>query len=332
MEKSAVFVDRARIFVKAGSGGDGCQSLYRDRYTRYPKPDGGCGGDGGDIIIKSSKDLLTLLDFKYRQHFKSEDGKNGSGKNKRGADGDDRVILVPAGTILRDVSTGLLIRDIARLDEEVLVAKGGRGGRGNKVIRDSEEGKEGEEKEILLELKLLADVGIIGYPNVGKSSFITCISNAKSKVADYSFTTKSPILGVVKFYGGGEFVVADIPGLIEGSHSGKGLGHEFLRHIERTNLLVHIIDMSTFSGRDPVSDLYSINKELGLYEKLLMKKTQILAANKMDLEGSKENLDKFKAKIKKQIFPISCKTKEGINDLLKAIFLKLKKGEHSLEK
>lgn len=331
MEKSAVFVDRARIFVKAGSGGDGCQSLYRDKYTRYPKPDGGCGGDGGDVIVKSSKDLVTLLDFKYRQHFKGEDGKNGSGKNKRGANGGNKIILVPAGTILRDVSAGLLIRDITRLDEEVIVAKGGRGGRGNSVIRVSEKGKAGEEREILLELKLLADVGIIGYPNAGKSSFINCISNAKSKVADYSFTTKSPVLGVVKFYDKGGFVIADIPGLIEGSHSGKGLGHEFLRHIERTNLLVHMIDMSAYSGRDPASDLYSINKELALYEKLLMKKTQILAANKMDLEGSKENLERFKAKIKKHIFPISCKTKEGINDLLKAIFLKLKKGEHSLE-
>ncbi len=326
-----MFVDRARINVKAGDGGDGCQSFYRDRYTRYPRPDGGHGGNGGNVIIKSSKDLLTLLDFKYKQHFKAEDGRNGSGQKKRGSNGKDYTIAVPTGTIIRDLATGLLIRDITRLDEEVIVAEAGRGGRGNSVVRLAEKGEPGEEKQILLELKLLADVGIIGYPNAGKSSLINCISNAKSKIGDYPFTTKHPVLGVVRIFDKNEFVVADIPGLIEGSHSGRGLGQEFLRHIERTRLLVHMIDMSLYSGRDPVSDFYTLNKELVLYSESLTKKPQILVANKMDLDGSAENLKRFKAKIKKRIIPISCKTKEGIDDLLKAIFSKLK-GIRTIER
>ncbi|MBM3252920.1 MAG: GTP-binding protein [Candidatus Omnitrophica bacterium] len=380
MKKGTGFVDIANIYVKAGDGGDGCQSFYRDRYTRYPKPDGGHGGDGGNAIIKSTKDLVTLLDFKYKRHFKAEDGRNGSGKNKRGVSGRNCVIYVPVGCLIRDSKTNLLIRDITKTDEEVLIARGGRGGRGNSVTKIAERGNTGEEREILLELKLLADIGIIGYPNVGKSSLINCISNAKSKVASYPFTTKSPALGVVRFYDEGEFThspeshackgvdewylaqgfafrnpvkkeatavprsardgersrtikpwsftVADIPGLIENSHSGKGLGHEFLRHIERTSLLVHMIDMSIFSGRDPVSDFYSLNKELALYDKSLIEKPQILVANKMDLNGSEENLKRFKKKVKKNIFPISCETKEGLNNLLKAIFVNLERKKY----
>ncbi|MFH0839355.1 MAG: GTPase ObgE [Candidatus Omnitrophota bacterium] len=321
-----MFVDRAKIFVKAGSGGKGCNSFYKDKYTRYPRPDGGHGGDGGDVVIKSSKDLLTLLDFKYRQHFRAQGGRHGSGNKRRGENGALCVILIPVGTILRDSLTGLLIRDITKPEEEVLVAKGGRGGRGNSVVRTAEMGHEGEEREILLELKLLADVGIIGYPNVGKSSLINRISHAKSKVANYPFTTKSPVLGVVTCYEKGEFVVADIPGLIEDAHAGKGLGYEFLRHIERTNLLVHMIDMSGLSGRDPIADFNSLNKELLLYDKSLADKPQLVVANKMDIDTSGENLIRFKTKIKKTIFPISCTTGEGIDNLLKAIFLRLKKA------
>ncbi len=324
-----MFVDTAKIYVKAGNGGNGCTSFYKDKYSRYPRRDGGCGGIGGNIVIKSSENLLTLLDFKYRQHFKADKGKNGSSQKKRGQNGKDKIILVPVGTIIRDFSTGLLIRDIAKKDEEVIVAKGGKGGRGNSVLKVAEPGQEGEEKEVSLELKLLADIGIIGYPNIGKSSLINCISNSKSKIANYPFTTKSPLLGVVRFDDRHQITIADIPGIIEDAHSGKGLGFKFLKHIERTNLLLHMIDMSTLSGRDPIGDFSSLNEELALYDKLLLKKKQILVANKMDLEGASENLARFRKKIKRDIFPISCKTKEGIDKLLKVIFSTLNKEDNS---
>jgi len=313
-----VFIDQAKIFVKAGDGGRGCQSLYRDKYTRRGIPDGGDGGRGTDIIIKADRNLYTLLDFKYKRHFCGDHGSHGSGKKKKGKDASDVIILVPPGTVIRDVKTGCVLRDLDRDQEEVVVARGGGGGLGNRHHREAEAGEPGEEREILLDLKLIAEAGVVGFPNVGKSTLISNISNAHPKIAAYPFTTKAPVLGVVRPHHK-TFVIADIPGLIEGSSTGRGLGDKFLRHVERTKVIIHLIDMAGFEGRDPIEDYKIINKELTYYSKEVFKKPQIIAANKMDLEGAQENLERFKKAVKKHVYPISALKKQGLEELIEAV-------------
>lgn len=309
-----MLIDQAKIHVKAGDGGDGCTSFYRDRSVRKGKPNGGPGGDGGNVIFKSDKNIHTLLDFQYNQHFRAERGGHGSSNNKKGKKGGDLYVKVPPGTILRDAKTRLLLRDLLP-DEEAIVAMGGKGGKGNTRKRIATPGEKGEEKEIELELKLIADVGLIGYPNAGKSTLISRVSKAKSKIASYPFTTKEPILGIVRM-SDGDMVFADMPGLIEGAHKGRGLGDEFLRHIERTKVLLHVIDLAEVDRREAYSDYLSINRELSLYGRHLEKKPQIVACNKMDLAAARSNLAAFAEKMQKKVFPISAVNGEGIEALL----------------
>ena len=310
-----MLIDRSKIHIKAGDGGKGCESYYRDRAVRKGKPTGGDGGDGGSIIFKVNKNIHTLLDFRYNKHFKGERGAHGGSNNKTGKNGKDFVIGVPPGTILKDSQTGLVLRDLVIEGEEVVVARGGHGGRGNSRKRSALPGGEGEEKDVLLELKLIADIGIIGCPNAGKSTLISRISSAKSKIAGYPFTTKEPILGMVRMHSG-DLVFADMPGLIEGAHSGRGLGDEFLRHIERTKILLHVIDIAEFDQKDAYESYQSIQKELKLYGKGVAQKPQILACNKIDLPEAKRKLEIFREKVDNKVFPISAVTGAGIKELL----------------
>ncbi|MBU1870491.1 MAG: GTPase ObgE [Candidatus Omnitrophica bacterium] len=317
-----MFIDQAKIYVKAGDGGKGCQSLYRDKYTRYGVPDGGDGGRGADIVIRADRNLYTLLDYHYNRHFYGKHGVHGSSNKKKGKNAEAIIIRVPCGTIVRDIDAECALRDLDKDCEEVIVAVGGKGGLGNKPRRPATIGAPGEEKNILLDLKLIAAVGVVGFPNAGKSTLISNISNAHPKVAAYPFTTKVPALGVV-YVGDKSFVIADIPGLIEGSSQGRGLGDKFLRHVERTKILLHLIDMAGFEGRDPIEDYRTINEELKSYSKEVYKKPQIIAANKMDLEGAKKNLTRFKKAIKKKVYPISALKKEGLEELIEAVNTKL---------
>jgi GTP-binding protein len=312
-----VFIDSVKIFVRSGNGGGGCQSFYRDKYTRRGIPDGGDGGCGADIVIKADRNLRTLLDFQYKRHFFGAHGGHGSSKNKKGKDAPAVIIRIPCGTLVKDAKTNCLLRDLKDDQETLVVAAGGRGGLGNQHHRQATKGEPGEEKELLLELNLIADVGVVGFPNSGKSTLISSISNARPKIAAYPFTTKFPVLGAVGD-GEGSFVIADIPGLIEGSSSGKGLGDKFLRHIQRTKVLIHLIDMAACDGRDPIEDYRVINKELKNYSLQIYQKPQIIAANKMDLENANFNLAKFKKVIKKKIYPISALKKEGLEELIEA--------------
>ena len=326
-----MFIDEARIFVKAGDGGDGCQSLYRDRVNRIGTPDGGPGGNGGNIIFEADGNIHTLLDFQFRQHFKADPGLNGSSNHKKGHYGNDRHIKVPPGTIIRDAENGLLLRDLAHAGDSVIIAKGGQGGRGNSRGREATKGAAGEEKTVKLELKLIADVGIIGYPNAGKSTLISKISKARPKIASYPFTTKEPVLGMVRLYDDLNILVADIPGLMEGAHEGRGLGHKFLRHVERTKTLIHLIDIAATDCRDPYSDYVKLNKELKEYSKELARKPQIVVLNKIDCPQSEENLRAFKKKMKTRKFlKISALTGEGIKDLV-AVIAKVMKGAKSVK-
>jgi GTP-binding protein len=319
-----MFIDNAKIFVKAGDGGRGCRSIYRDKYQRRGIPDGGDGGRGADIVIIADRNLYTLLDFKYNRHFEGRHGAHGSGNNKRGKDAETVVIRVPVGTIVKDLSNDCILRDLKTDKEELVIARGGKGGLGNqhKNIIEPTSGEPGEQKDIFLDLKLIAAVGVVGFPNVGKSTLISAISNAHPKVAAYPFTTKVPALGVVHS-GDRSFVVADIPGLIEGSHEGKGLGDKFLRHVERTKILVHMVDVSGFEGRNPVDDYKSINKELKSYSSDLTKKAQIVVANKMDLPQAEKNLKSFKKAVKKKVIPISALERTGLEELIEAIVKEL---------
>jgi len=320
-----VFIDEARVYIKAGDGGDGCSSFYRDKYNRVGSPDGGPGGDGGDVVFLVDANVQTLLDFQYRQHHEAERGYHGSSTQKKGARGKDLVIKVPPGTLIKDSDTGLIIRDLVHIGDKVIVAKGGPGGRGNSRNHEATKGSAGQEKIILLELKLIADAGIIGYPNAGKSTLISKISSAHPKIANYPFTTKEPVLGVVRIHSEASMVVAEIPGLIEGAHEGRGLGDRFLRHIERTKILIHLVDISGFEGRDPVGDYKKLIFELKAYSKELAKKFQFIALNKIDNPGAEINIKKFrKAFPKKKVFPISALTGEGIKELLSAVYKKVK--------
>ena len=318
-----MLIDHAKIYVDAGGGGKGCHSFFKDIFHRKGIPDGGPGGGGGDVIIESDANLNTLLDFKYNQHHRAQRGGHGGSNNKFGKRGKDRVIKVPAGTIIIDGANGLVIRDLSKLGERVIVARGGAGGRGKSKGKISTEGEPGEAKTLILELKLVADAGIIGLPNAGKSTLVSRISKAHTKIAPYPFTTKSPKLGVVAM-GDEKFVVADMPGLIEGAHSGKGLGDRFLRHIERTSVLVHVVDIMPADGSDPADNFRKLEKELELYTGNVYEKPRIVVVNKMDLTGADERLEEFRKNTGMEVFPISGVTGEGLKALIPEIYRKIK--------
>lgn len=322
-----MFIDKVEINVSAGRGGNGANSFYSDKFIRpgrrgRGRPDGGDGGGGGDVVIKADKGIHTLLDFYYRKDFSAEKGANGSGNKKTGRSGADCLIKVPCGTLVRDIGIGCVLRDLEKEDETLIVAKRGKGGKGNIHADCATSGEPGETKRILLELKLIADIGLVGFPNAGKSTLLSAISAARPKIAAYPFTTKAPILGIVK-HKGVSFVTADIPGLISDAHRGKGLGFEFLRHIERTRILIHIIDMAGVDGRNPIGDYYAINEELGLYSEKLSVRPQIVVANKMDLPEAGENLKNFKKEVNSKVILISAQQKENLGELLDAVIAKL---------
>ena len=328
-----MFVDELDIKLIAGSGGDGSTSFRREKYVPMGGPDGGNGGRGANIIFKVDKNLKTLIDLSYKKIIKADKGENGKGSNKYGKNAEDVIIKVPAGTTITNKETNELIADLTSDEEEVIVAHGGRGGRGNKAFathdnpapKFSEKGEPGEELTVHLELKVLADVGLVGLPSVGKSTILSLISAAKPKIAAYHFTTLSPNLGVVKLKNGDSFVIADLPGLIEGASTGVGLGHEFLRHAMRTKILAHVIDMGSSEGRSPIEDYKVIRREIEEYNGSLKKKQEIVIANKMDLDSAKENLEKFKkAYPNLEVIEISCMNNTGIDDLINILNEKLK--------
>lgn len=319
-----MFVDEVEIRVEAGNGGDGCTAFRREKFVEMGGPFGGNGGHGADIIFKVDQGLHTLLDLRYQKILKGKKGENGRGKNQNGKGAEPLIVKVPQGTVVTDLETGLIIADLSKKDQEEIIAKGGRGGRGNTAFKTqtntapdySENGEEGERKNLKVEVKLLADVGLVGLPSVGKSTIISVISKSKPKIAAYHFTTLSPNLGVTKATDGRSFVVADLPGLIEGASKGEGLGDKFLRHIERTKVIAHVIDMSGSEMRDPYEDYLLINKELEEFNPKLLSKPQIIIANKMDLPKAKENLEEFKKKVKDEIFEISAATNSGLQKVV----------------
>ncbi len=319
-----MFVDEVVIELNAGRGGNGCMAFRREKYVEMGGPFGGNGGHGGNIVFEADEGLNTLIDLRYKKIYKAKQGKHGEGKACNGKNAEDLIIKVPVGTVITDVDTNLIIGDLIKNGDRVIAAYGGRGGRGNIAFATKsnpapafcENGEPGEEKKVKVELKLLADVGLVGLPSVGKSTFISKISAAKPKIAAYHFTTLTPNLGVVKTKDNRSFVVADLPGLIKGASLGEGLGDKFLRHIERTRVIAHIIDMSGFEGRDPVEDYRIINKELGDFNKKILDKPQIVIANKMDIEGSEENIERFKKEINQDVYPISAATGKGIDKVL----------------
>ena len=325
-----MFIDKAKIYIKSGNGGNGCTSFYTEKYVPDGGPDGGDGGKGGDVIFTVDERLNSLTDFRYEQHFRAANGENGSSRFCHGKNAPDLVVKVPRGTIIRDAETGKIIADMYEENATVTVLKGGCGGKGNarfkssrrKAPRFSQTGEVTDEHAVTLELKTIADVGLVGYPNVGKSTLLSVISSAKPKIANYHFTTLSPNLGVVKRYDGA-FVVADIPGLIEGAGDGVGLGTEFLRHVDRTRLIVHVVDISGSEGRDPVADYRTINAELKKYDKRLASLPQIVALNKADLLMDDEAVKNFRRHVRKPIYLISGATRQGIDALLDAVYDKL---------
>ena len=319
-----MFVDEVEVELIAGNGGNGCTAFRREKYVAMGGPFGGDGGRGGDIIFKADTGLNTLLDLRYQKIYRAEKGSNGEGKNKDGKNAEDLIVKVPLGTVVTDKETNEIIADLVKPGQEKIIARGGRGGRGNTSLRSksntcptySENGEEGEHKFIKVELKLLADVGLVGLPSVGKSTIISCLSEARPKIASYHFTTLKPNLGVVKSRSGKTFVLADLPGLIEGASLGAGLGDKFLKHIERTKVIAHVIDMAATEGRDPYEDYVLINKELADFNEKLLEKPQIIIANKKDVESFNENIDKFKEKVKDiKIFEVSAAKNEGLKDV-----------------
>ena len=320
-----MFVDEVNVKLIAGSGGDGCTAFRREKYVELGGPFGGNGGRGSDIIFEVDEGLRTLIDLRFNKIIKGKKGDNGLGKNKAGKGAKDIVIKVPPGTVVTDLDTNLLVCDLKNHGDRYVVAKGGRGGRGNTAFRTlnnpapnfSENGEPGEIRFLKVELKLLADVGLVGLPSVGKSTILSKISRSKPKIAAYHFTTLTPNLGVVKTRDNRSFTVADLPGLIKGASLGEGLGDRFLKHIERTRVILHVIDMSGIEGRDPYEDYVTINKELEDFDKNLMSREQVIIANKMDLDSSKENLKSFKKKVKdKKIFEVSAINNDGLEDVL----------------
>lgn len=326
-----MFVDKAKIFIKAGDGGDGKVSFRREKYVPNGGPDGGDGGAGGDIIFEVDDNMRTLMDFRYKRKHVAESGEHGMAGNSFGKSGQHLVIKVPSGTIVRSVESGKAIADLKNPGDRFVAARGGRGGQGNQHFatptrqapRFAQPGEKGEEREVELELKLLADVGLLGFPNVGKSTFLSIVTSAKPKIANYHFTTLVPNLGVVDLGEGRSFVIADIPGLIEGAHTGVGLGHDFLRHVERTKVLIHIIDISGVEGREPLEDFRKINEELALYNTKLSGKPQLVACNKMDIPGAEENFQRIKEALEAEgyeVFKLSAATRQGIEPLLNRTF------------
>lgn len=325
-----MFIDRAKIFVKAGDGGNGCVAFHREKFVPMGGPSGGDGGKGGDVILVADKNLQTLMDFKYKRHYKAQKGQNGQGGNKKGKDGEDLILKVPVGTVVKDAQTGQIIADLVEDGQKVIVAKGGRGGKGNAAFKsptnqaptNAEPGEEGEERWIELELKLLADIGIIGFPNAGKSTLISVLSNAKPKIADYPFTTLTPVLGVLQLDVDDYVIMADIPGLIEGASEGAGLGHEFLRHIERTKFLIHLIDVSDFATKNWKEAYEIINSELKKYNPKLAEKPQIVVANKIDALSDRSVLEQMRHYFENKNIPfvaVSLLTREGIDELINTI-------------
>ncbi|KAJ53817.1 GTP-binding protein [Clostridium tetanomorphum] len=324
-----MFIDRAKIFVKSGDGGNGAVSFRREKYIPLGGPDGGDGGKGGDVVLIADQNMTTLMDFTYKKKYAAERGENGSGSKCYGKDGESLYIKVPMGTIIRDKESNKIMADLSHPGDKFIVAKGGKGGKGNvrfatatrQAPNFAEPGMPGEERYIVLELKLLADVGLIGFPNVGKSTILSIVSNAKPKIANYHFTTLSPNLGVVATKGIQPFVIADIPGIIEGASEGVGLGLDFLRHIERTRLLIHVVDISGIEGRDPFEDFMRINEELKKYSVKLWDRPQIVVANKSDILEDEAVFLEFKEKVEKlgykDIFKISAATRQGIDELMK---------------
>ena len=325
-----MFTDYAKIIIKSGNGGDGAITFRREKYVAAGGPDGGDGGRGGSVYFRVDPNANTLIDFRYSKKFKAQNGENGSGGNKYGRSGEDLYIDVPLGTIIKDAETGKVVADLSKENQVELVLNGGRGGKGNshfatatrQVPRFAQAGEDGEEKEVILELKLLADVGLLGFPNVGKSTFLSVVTDAKPKIANYHFTTIEPNLGVVKTKNGDSFVIADIPGIIEGASEGVGLGIQFLRHVERTRLLLHVIDVSGVEGRNPVEDFYTINEELKKYSKKLSTRKQIIVANKIDIMQDDKGLKELEALAKKEnleLYKISGVTGEGVTELLNRV-------------
>ena len=327
-----MFADRAKIIIKSGKGGDGHVSFRREKYVPNGGPDGGDGGKGGDIIFEVDENVNTLSDYRYRRKFEAQPGQEGSKRNSHGKKGNDLILKVPAGTIIKDAQSGKIIADMSGDNHRQIVLQGGKGGLGNQHYATSkmqapkyaQPGQEAIELEVQLELKVIADVGLVGFPNAGKSTLLSRVTNAQPKIANYPFTTLQPNLGVVEWDDGTGFVIADIPGLIEGASEGVGLGHEFLRHIERTKVMIHIVDAASMEGRDPVADIYAINRELEAYNASLMQKPQVIAANKMDAVFGEESeiIERLKSEFEPKgvkIYPISAVSGQGVKELLFAV-------------
>lgn len=322
-----MFVDKVKIFIKAGSGGDGHVSFHREKYVACGGPDGGDGGNGGSIVFVAKDNMYTLLDFRYKKHFRAENGTQGLPKNCRGKNGENLIIEVPVGTVVKDAETGGVIADMHRAGMEKTVLSGGRGGKGNarfatptrQAPKFATPGVKTEEHAVILELKTIADIGLVGFPNVGKSTLLSVITRAKPKIANYHFTTLSPNIGILSIFDK-SYAVADIPGLIEGAKDGVGLGHDFLRHIERTRMLVHVLDASGCEGRDPLEDYNIILKELEEFNSVLSSRPTIVVCNKMDVPQAKDNYDRIKDALKdKMVIPISAVTRQGLDELMKEI-------------
>ncbi len=322
-----MLADTAQIYIEAGNGGNGLVSFHREKYVAAGGPDGGDGGHGGDVIFVVDEKISTLMDFRYRRHYKAENGEDGKAAKSSGKNGQDLIVKVPMGTIIKDAETGRIIADLSTIGQKFIAAKGGNGGWGNchfatatrQIPRFAKSGTEGEKRDIIMELKLLADVGLVGFPNVGKSTLLSVVSDARPKIANYHFTTLEPNLGVVDMGIGRSFVMADIPGIIEGASEGIGLGHEFLRHVERTRLLIHVVDASGIEGRNPIEDFDLINKEIEMYNPTLASRTQIVAANKRDLVYDNDIYDSFCREMENRgykVFQISAATKNGVSDLM----------------
>ncbi|MHC4573917.1 MAG: GTPase ObgE [Planctomycetota bacterium] len=332
-----MFVDEAKIWVKAGDGGDGCVSLRREKYIPKGGPDGGDGGKGGSVYFEAVEDLDTLMDFAGKHHWQAQDGQGGSGNNRHGADGEDLLIKVPPGTLIYDVDLDLLLKDLNQVGMRVCVCLGGRGGKGNKAFagptnqtpRYAEPGKKGQVRNVRLELKVIADVGLVGMPNAGKSTLISRCSAARPKIADYPFTTLEPVLGIVELSDFRRFVMADIPGLIEGAHEGAGLGFEFLKHIERTRIIVHMVDIMPVDGSDPAANYKALRSELEQYSKALAAKTEIVVANKMDLAPDGEIAQELEKKLNKAVHRISAVAGTGIRELCELLWAKVRQSKES---
>jgi len=327
-----MFIDEAKIYVKAGDGGNGCMSFRREKYVPKGGPDGGDGGRGGHVYLKAVENLDTLMDFAGRHHWRAGNGRDGEGNNRHGANGDDLVIAVPPGTLVYDNDLDLLLKDLNKTGMKVRLCRGGRGGRGNKAFatptnqapRTTTPGKKGRERNIRLELKLIADVGLVGMPNAGKSTLISRCSAARPKIADYPFTTLEPVLGIVELTDFRRFVMADIPGLIEGAHNGAGLGSEFLKHIERTTIIAHILDIMPTDASEPAENYYRIRNELARYSKTLAAKAEIIIANKIDLDTDGKIVKALGKKLNKTVQPISAVTGDGIRKLCELLWQKVK--------